>query len=240
MSYHQQTWDLFGMSPRQSPVAHEMLDRLEHERDVTFPAAVREWYATVWAHDLFTLRLLEPEYILDTPLSAPAYILNDQVMGGQTTAAYRMMYSPYWAGNLTWAVALDPAIPNPHVYVSEGGKPNWMDTGSCFSEMIFAALWDIEVEEGRYEHSGRIEAAPSLLLPTLTDCYRQLPSTTTPHSITHRLQGDGLQVILLYFPVQGMTTVILYADALDPIRQARQALAPFEDIRWNRIPGLSL
>ncbi len=238
MTYHQLTWDLFGMTPRQSPVAHDMLNVLERERAVMFPAAVREWYTTVWAHDLFSLRLPEAEYIPNTPLSAPDYILRNQVMGGQQVSAYSMMFSPYWAGDLTWAVALDPATPNPHVYVAEGASRNWMDTGSCFSEMIFAALWDIEIEEERYEHSGRVEAAPSLLLPSLTTCYRQLPTTITPHSITHRLQGDGLQVLLLYFPVQGMTLVILYADTLNPIRQARQVLAPFEDIRWNRIPGL--
>jgi len=121
MSYHPKTWALFGMTPRQSTVVHTMLDALAREYDVTFPAALREWYTTVNSRDLFFIFTANPPQ-LTTPLDDLPRQLRAAKQNGHGPYMEVIAPTPHSYGH-AYAVNLNDTVPDPLIHMSDIARP---------------------------------------------------------------------------------------------------------------------
>lgn len=241
MRYHQKTWDLFRLTPRQSPVAHTMLDVLEREYDMTLPAAVREWYTTVGSRDLFWVYTPIPVRVSPTLDDLPELI----------RAAQQNAHGPYMkvavpldnAIGHSYTINLDEREPDPFVCQSDLYRPGqlpgrWLRTGLRYSHLHYLALWD-QARGAQFIATTQLDENRLALCARLGEHYVQISEGTIDQTIAddygvYRFEGDSVRVRLRY--ALGSRTrgnAAVYAQGEEVLRRAQRLVAPDPHHRWR-------
>lgn len=155
LRFHAKTFALLGRQLVASKRALQTLDRIERDRNLTFPPSVREWYGLKDA-----VQILKDHSNVDhlTPITRLGEAADPVAEG-------KLIFKTENQGNCDWAVEVDGSD-DPPVVVSDVDSPRyqkWLWCADSFSEYVYCCVWDYTYV---YHTEGRLLWARCALGPT--------------------------------------------------------------------------
>ncbi len=161
--YHQAAYDLLARHAIRSEQALHQIKAREHTLDLTFPLAVREWYAQEGAVDiLLACREADEPY----PIERLGYRWGRDELDPQLKAYYELnpmaeaFYDPTMIlfmvdnhGGVVYAFQID-ASDDPPVFTWDDSQM-WTRQGDTFSRFIFLLVWEALAAEVAFQATAR-------------------------------------------------------------------------------------
>ncbi|HUE72692.1 MAG TPA: hypothetical protein VMP01_17535 [Pirellulaceae bacterium] len=189
MKYHHEAAKLLPHRLRVSDAAAKAVQQRELELDITFPAAVREWYSIEGASALLAAYSNDDRPIELSKLGAP---FDDWYGGGPRNFVPEglLLFMCENQGVCNWAVKLD-GTPDPAVVVEVDTAPNadWLPCAEHFSIFTYCQIWDHSSREAGVA-AQETELSPNDLA-FLKSHFRELPTTNRwPGNANYRFENE--------------------------------------------------
>lgn len=245
--YHQATFDLIREKPIFSPKASEVLDRLEQNRGIILPAAVREWYSLEGAVEILNrfpscgnARKVEELGAINTYWSNKKQYEVDLLQQGLLWIMRELQ------GICSWSIQLDGSD-NPPVLVSFNDTfADWDLYIETFSSFTYICAWDkLLVGEDQLFGWKRDSLLPSERTFFQKHFQEGPRSYNFPEEITYRYYSGSQRILIhngkdqsgfyFYAPddddLKRLVTTVLQCDSLKgEMHLNRNGLTTWKDI----------
>ncbi len=201
LTYHQSTLRLINEQSIFSGHALEVLDHLERERNIVFPASVREWYSLTRRVDILG------EYSnTDHPTPLEELGKVDRYWSGgkyhdiDFLSRGLLIIMSENQGVWTWAIRLDGSDDPPVVVAFDTLMPfsTWEPCADTFSTFVYTRVWDHQIMFSGCVLFGSEPVLSSTDLRFLKEHFTEGPQTyTCPQLFNYRF-SDGSKRMLLY------------------------------------------